>query len=158
MQRIHCSGPEVIKLPHAVLFALAHCCGFKANMISPLTTVIRRSHGPDWLSSLTLCQSKLVILQYRSLFSPRRGLSKNKLGFVFAECLHENSHMLSLGLLHTSATCHLWADCPLAAVIKLLVKLDIEIYTTHICHYFIVRFFYMYTSVKELKIFSNTAL
>lgn len=93
---LHCSGPEAITLPHDVPLAKAHCCRFMANMISPLTAVISRSPGPVWLWSLTLCQSKLVILQYWLLLSPCRVLSKNKHGFVYALCLHENSHMLSL--------------------------------------------------------------
>ncbi len=80
MQCFHCSGPEAIKLPHAVPFAKAHCCRFTANMISPLTAVISRSPGPVWLWSLTLCQSKLVILQYWLLLFPCRVLSKNKHG------------------------------------------------------------------------------
>lgn len=116
MQCFHCSGPEAIKLPHAVPFAKAHCCRFTANMISPLTAVISRSSGPVWLWSLTLCQSKLVILQYWLLLSPHRVLSKNKHSFVYALCLHENRRMLSSKLLHTSATCHLWAHCPFAAM------------------------------------------
>lgn len=96
MQRFYCSDPEVIKLPHAVPFAKAHCCRFMANMISPLTAVISRSPRPAWLWSLTLCQSKLVILQYELLLCPCRVLSKNKHSFVYALCLHENSHMLAL--------------------------------------------------------------
>jgi len=39
MQCFHCSGPEAIKLSHAVPFAKAHCCCFTANMISSLTAV-----------------------------------------------------------------------------------------------------------------------